>query len=122
MKENDVVASLGALAQETRLAIFRRLVRAGPKGEAAGAIGEALKIAAPTLSFHLKGLERAGLIGARRESRNIFYAVDCGRMREVLDYLVSDCCANDPQICCLPAAIKEPSHEAVSRPRQRARS
>jgi len=122
VRSNETVTALGALAQETRLAIFRRLVRAGPKGEAAGAIGEALKIAAPTLSFHLKELERAGLVSARRESRNIFYAVDCGRMREVLDYLVNDCCANDPQICCLPVTIKETKNETVSRARQRARS
>ena len=122
MRSNETVAALSALAQETRLAIFRRLVRAGPKGEAAGVIGEALKIAGPTLSFHLKALERVGLVSARRESRNIFYAVDCERMRGLLDYLVSDCCANDPQICCLPLAMKDTKNETVSRPRQRARS
>jgi DNA-binding transcriptional ArsR family regulator len=99
MKSPDALAVLAALSQETRLAIFRRLVRAGPAGEAAGAIAEALATPAPTLSFHLKELERAGLIVQRRESRSLIYAVHVERMRELLSFLMKDCCGGRPEIC-----------------------
>ncbi len=99
MKSPEALAALAALSQETRLAIFRRLVRAGPTGEAAGAIAEALDTPAPTLSFHLKELERAGLIVQRRESRNLIYAVQVGRMRALLSFLTKDCCGGRPEIC-----------------------
>lgn len=105
---------LAALAQDTRLAIFRRLVRAGPAGESAGAIAEALSTPSPTLSFHLKELERAGLITQRRESRSLFYTASYDGMRELLAYLMEDCCAGLPEIC---ANTWEDQHEAVSRPR-----
>jgi DNA-binding transcriptional ArsR family regulator len=91
--------ALSALAQETRLAIFRRLVRAGPYGETAGAIAEALAVPAPTLSFHLKDLERAGLVVQRRESRNLIYAARTETMRDLLAYLMKDCCGGCPEIC-----------------------
>jgi DNA-binding transcriptional ArsR family regulator len=99
MKSNDALSALSALAQDTRLAIFRRLVRAGPEGETAGAIAEALDTPAPTLSFHLKELERAGLIVQRRESRHLIYAVHLGRMRELLSFLMKDCCGGRPEVC-----------------------
>jgi DNA-binding transcriptional ArsR family regulator len=99
MKSQDALAALAALSQETRLAIFRRLVRAGPKGEAAGVIAEALDTPAPTLSFHLKELERAGLIVQRRESRHLIYAAQIERMRELLFFLTKDCCGGRPDIC-----------------------
>ena len=99
MEQNDALGALAALAQDTRLAIFRRLVRAGPSGEAAGAIGEALAIPAPTLSFHLKELERAGLISQRRESRHLIYAVRLEQMRALLGFLMNDCCRGNPQAC-----------------------
>lgn len=99
MESNDALAALSALAQETRLAIFRRLVGAGPRGEAAGAIAEALKTPAPTLSFHLKELERAGLIVQRRESRSLIYAARYERMRDLLGFLMKDCCGGRPEIC-----------------------
>ena len=99
MESKQALLGLAALAQETRLAIFRRLVRAGPQGENAGAIAEALGTPAPTLSFHLKELERAGLITQRRESRSLIYAARYDGMRDLLAYLVEDCCAGRPEFC-----------------------
>jgi len=99
MKSLDALTTLAALSQETRLAIFRRLVRAGPAGEAAGVIAESLGTPAPTLSFHLKELERAGLIVQRRESRHLIYAVRVERMRALLSFLMKDCCGGRPEIC-----------------------
>ncbi|HEY0106348.1 MAG TPA: metalloregulator ArsR/SmtB family transcription factor [Rhizomicrobium sp.] len=99
MESTDALTKLAALAQETRLAIFRRLVRAGPDGESAGAIAQALATPAPTLSFHLKELERAGLVTQRRVSRSLIYAAQYDGMRDLLSYLVEDCCAGRPEIC-----------------------
>jgi len=99
MKSDEALPALAALAQETRLAIFRRLVRAGAAGESAGALAEALGTPAPTLSFHLKELEHAGLIAQRRESRNIIYAARYERMRQLLSYLTKDCCGGHPEVC-----------------------
>ena len=99
MESEAALAKLSALAQETRLAIFRRLVRAGPPGESAGAIADALATPAPTLSFHLKELERAGLITQRRESRSLIYAAHYDGMRTLLAFLMEDCCAGRPEIC-----------------------
>ena len=99
MKIKDAVVALGSLAQETRLAVFRHLVAAGPEGVAAGDIAKKLKVAAPTLSFHLKELEHAGLIRAAREGRSIVYAADVKAMRALLSYLMEDCCGGRPEIC-----------------------
>jgi len=97
MKTEQVVAALGALAQDTRLAIFRALVRAhsprdGKGGLAAGDIGEALGVAPATLSFHLKELAHAGLVSARREGRSIVYKADLDAMRGLTAFLLKDCC------------------------------
>lgn len=99
MKTKDALPALSALAHETRLAVFRRLVKAGPDGIPAGALGAALDVAAPTLSFHLKELEHAGLVRARRESRSIVYSADFARMRALLSYLMEDCCQGRPEMC-----------------------
>ncbi|MGA7712091.1 MAG: metalloregulator ArsR/SmtB family transcription factor [Rhizomicrobium sp.] len=105
MKSHDALAALSALSRETRLAIFRRLVRKGPPGETAGALADALKIPSPTLSFHLKELERAGLIAQRRESRNLIYTARFDQMRALLSFLMMDCCEGRPEICGL--SLKE---------------
>ncbi len=101
---------LAALGHETRLAIFRLLVQAGPKGVSAGAIGEKLAIAPPTLSFHLAHLSRVGLIKGRQESRFIYYAANYATMDELLAYLTRNCCQGSQ---CLPrtaaAAVRKPS-------------
>ena len=91
--------ALAALAQETRLSIYRLLIEAGPEGVAAGRIGETLKVPAATLSFHLKELSRAGLVSSRQERQFIFYAVDFERMAELMTFLTQNCCKGMPQAC-----------------------
>jgi DNA-binding transcriptional ArsR family regulator len=104
MKSKQAVAALAALSQETRLAVVRHLVASGPSGKPAGRIASHLKVAPPTLSFHLKELERAGLVTQRRESRNIIYAANFTAMRALLSYLMEDCCGGRPEICDIDVA------------------
>lgn len=99
METKTAIESLSALAQETRLEVFRLLVREGPDGLPAGAIAERLGVPAPTLSFHLAQLVRAGLALARRDGRSIGYAADYGGMNALLTYLTEDCCQGRPEIC-----------------------
>ena len=117
MEIKTAVTALGALAQETRLAIFRLLVEAGPEGVAAGSIGETLKVPGATLSFHLKELARSGLVTARQERQFIYYAVEFERMAELMTFLTQNCCHGMPQKCltvvetalgdcCAPAKVK----------------
>ena len=93
MKHQDIVRALAALAQDSRLAVFRLLVKRGPEGHSAGEIGEKLDIPGPTLSFHLKELAQAGLITPRKASRYIYYAPAFDRMNELLGYLTENCCS-----------------------------
>jgi len=99
MEEKQALAALGALAHETRLAVFRLLVRQGPSGMPAGEVAARLGVPAPTLSFHLKELERAGLLRATRRHRQILYATDYASTRGLLDFLTRDCCQGHPDIC-----------------------
>ncbi len=99
MKTNDAVKALGGLAQESRLEIFRLLVRKGAVGMAAGDLAEHFSMPAPTMSFHLKELSNAGLIASRRESRSIIYAANYGHMQELLDFLMENCCADNGGKC-----------------------
>lgn len=85
--------ALAALAQDSRLAVFRLLVKRGPEGYAAGEIGERLDIPAPTLSFHLKALAQAGLVTTRKESRYVYYAADFERMNGLVAFLTENCCS-----------------------------
>ena len=94
MKPTTVVARLAAAARESRLAVFRLLVKAGPEGLCVGDIGARLKVAPATLSFHLKELTHAGLIKPRQESRFIYYAPDFKAMNELLSYLTENCCGS----------------------------
>lgn len=99
MDEQQAIAALTALSHETRLRVLRRLMAEGPSGLAAGEIAQALDIPPPTLSFHLKELERAGLLRSWRRRRQIFYAVEIEGMRQLLAFLTQDCCHGHPEIC-----------------------
>src|SRR6516164_287873 len=99
MKTKTAIQALGALAQETRLAIFRLLVERGPEGLAAGAIAEALDLPPSSLSFHLAQLSHAGLIIQRRQSRSLIYTVDFDAMGELMGYLSENCCGGNPSAC-----------------------
>jgi DNA-binding transcriptional ArsR family regulator len=90
---------LSALAQESRLAAFRLLVKAGPDGLPAGVIAREVGVRPNTLSTHLAILEHAGLVQARREGRSVIYAADYAAMRGLLGFLVEDCCGGKPEIC-----------------------
>lgn len=93
MKSEAAVARLYALAQTSRLAVFRLLVRKGPDGMAAGEIAERLKVAPNALSFHLKELTGAGLLKSRQEGRFVIYAPDFKAMNALIGYLTENCCA-----------------------------
>lgn len=95
----QAVGTLSALAQETRLAVFRLLVREGPGGLPAGEIAARLQVTPATLSFHLAQLEGAGLLSSNRCSRQIVYRVDLAGTRRLLAYLTEDCCQGRPELC-----------------------
>lgn len=99
MEIKQAVKSLTALAQESRLRVFRLLVPAGEEGIAAGEIAEELGIPSATLTFHLKELAHAGLVESRREGRSIIYSLRVCGMRELLEFLAKDCCQGRPQLC-----------------------
>lgn len=100
----DAVKRLSALAQESRLEIFRLLMKAGPQGMAAGEIARALDTPANTMSAQLLVLSNAQLIGARRQGRSIIYSVDFAAMSDLLVFLTEDCCGGRPEICAPLAA------------------
>jgi len=93
------VDALGALAHETRLSVFRMLVKAGADGLIAGAIAERQGVPPSTMSHHLATLERAGLVQSKRESRLIHYRADYAGMRRLLTFLMQDCCQGAPEMC-----------------------
>ncbi|WP_234265814.1 ArsR/SmtB family transcription factor [Hydrogenophaga sp. NFH-34] len=103
MEETDVVKALGALAQETRLRIFRLLVVAGPEGLNPGHMAEELGIASTALSFHLKELSHSGLISSERDGRNLFYRASIPQMNDLLAYLTAHCCQGQ---ACLESPTK----------------
>lgn len=108
METNAAVTRLSALAQESRLSVFRLLVQAGPEGMAAGDVARALDIPANTLSAQFTVLANAGLVTSRREGRSILYAADYDGMSDLLVFLMEDCCQGRPEVCA-------PLAEAASR-------
>src|SRR5580698_5130725 len=111
MKAAAVIEALGALAHEHRLAVFRLLVERGPEGLPAGHIGKRLGLAPSSLTFHLQGLQRAGLISHRRESRQLIYSADFDSMNEVIGYLTENCCAGSQ---CVPKCAPARSRRAAT--------
>jgi len=103
MDLSTATQSLSALAQETRLEIFRYLVQRGPAGVPVGTIAEQFELPGATLSFHLNALKQAGLLSVRRAGRMLFYSPDFARMGELLAYLMEDCCGGQ----CSPAAVSK---------------
>lgn len=99
MKTQTALAALAALAQESRLAIFRYLVEAGPNGSSVGPIAEALSLPAATLSFHLKELTHADLLVSRQEGRFIWYSANFETMNGLIEYLTENCCGGKSELC-----------------------
>lgn len=99
MESAEAVKALSALAQPTRLAIYRLLVVCGPEGIAAGRVAEKLKVAPATLSFHFRALSHAGLIESRQDGRFIYYAANFAAMNDMVAYLTESCCGGDMVAC-----------------------
>jgi ArsR family transcriptional regulator, arsenate/arsenite/antimonite-responsive transcriptional repressor len=117
MRTPDVIAALGALAHEHRLAIYRLLVQRGPEGLSAGTIGQRIGLLPSSLTFHLQNLQRAGLVAQRRESRQLFYSVDFGAMNGLVGYLTENCCGNSGTDCstsCAPATPAKVNRRAAN--------
>jgi ArsR family transcriptional regulator, arsenate/arsenite/antimonite-responsive transcriptional repressor len=125
MEKANAIAALAALAQESRLDIFRLLVQAGSAGLPAGQIGERLELPSPTLSFHLNQLRHAGLVTFRREGRSLIYMAEYEAMNRLVAYLTENCCRGDLAACA--ATVCDPlqtfsegdRHGAVTRARVR---
>jgi ArsR family transcriptional regulator, arsenate/arsenite/antimonite-responsive transcriptional repressor len=108
MKSKDAIAALSALASESRLAVYRLLVKRGPRGYTPSELAARLELPAPTLSFHLKGLVQAGLVVGRRESRNLFYSPNFDRMNALVGFLAENCCSLADENCgtsCKPRSL-----------------
>jgi ArsR family transcriptional regulator len=111
MEPSDAVAALAALAQDSRLDVYRLLVQAGPEGLAAGSIASALGLAPNTLTFHFDRLRQAGLVTVRRAGRSMIYAARYDTMNGLIAYLTENCCGGRPEQCapviaCKPARAK----------------
>jgi DNA-binding transcriptional ArsR family regulator len=121
--QKRAIAALGALAQETRLELFRLLIACGPQGLPAGVIAERLGVQPSSLSFHLAQLSHAGLVAQRRLGRQLIYSAEYDAMNALLGYLTENCCGRGD--CCIPAcdpadAFATGEHdEAPARARQR---
>ncbi len=99
MDQSQALDAFGALSQETRLRIVRLLVKAGPEGMPAGAIGDSVDASSSNVSFHLSHLERAGLIQSRREARSIIYRAAYPALAGLIAFLMGDCCGGRPEVC-----------------------
>ncbi len=105
MEKDDALHALAALGQETRLDVFRLLVKAGRDGLTAGAVAEALDVLPNTLSTHLAALSRSGLVRAERDGRSICYRADLVTMQHLVTYLLQDCCGGNPELCAPIASL-----------------
>jgi len=117
METKQAIQALSALAQESRLSIYRLLITAGRKGLPAGVIGEKLDLPPATLSFHLAGLTRAGLAQSRQDGRFVIYSADYDNMNRLLAFLTENCCSGS---ACQPQATKGNQDETIPRARRRA--
>ncbi len=111
MKSKEAIESLAALAQESRLAIFRALVKRGPEGYTPTQLGEKLNVTASTLSFHLKELQRAELIDVRRDGRFLYYRPNFAHMNQLIGFLTENCCVLADKGCgpeCASPAVETP--------------
>jgi len=118
MEKIDAVVALSALAQDSRLDVFRLLVEAGPDGMPAGEIAEALGLAPNTLTFHFDRLRAAGLVSVRRDGRSMIYAARFETMNALVGFLTDNCCGGQPERClperrCDPAKATKRKREAV---------
>lgn len=110
METKAAISALAALAQESRLAVFRLLVKQGPAGMAASKIAEQLGVVPSSLSFHLKELSHAGLITPRPEGRFVIYAANFSTMNALLAFLTDSCCSGNP---CLAIASADCANDAI---------
>ncbi|MDQ3511520.1 MAG: ArsR family transcriptional regulator [Pseudomonadota bacterium] len=117
MQTQQALDALAALAQKTRLAIFRRLVELGPEGACPGDLAAAVGVAAATLSFHLKSLQQAGLIDAEQHGRSITYTANFAAMQGLIGYLGDNCCGGDASRCAPVAAQPRIAGSATRRAR-----
>ncbi|MGA7265296.1 MAG: metalloregulator ArsR/SmtB family transcription factor [Stellaceae bacterium] len=122
MDQKRAIAALGALAQETRIELFRLLVTCGPEGLPAGVIAEKLGVMPSSLSFHLQQLVHAGLITQRRLSRQLIYSAEYGTMNELMAYLTENCCGRGACVpVCNPADTFTKGETDEAPPRTRIR-
>lgn len=113
MEMKNAVLALAALAQDSRLEVFRLLVQAGASGMPAGQVGSRLDIPGATLSFHLSQLRNAGLVHVRRDGRSLIYAANYDGMNALMGFLTENCCAGDAAACRAP--VCNPASATVSR-------
>ncbi len=116
MDNDRAVIALAALAQQSRLSVFRRLVALGPAGAFAGELAGYLQIPANTLSFHLKTLAHAGLVVAQSQGRHVSYRVDFVQMQSLMGFLNDHCCAGQPELCAPASAHSQTARPAKSAP------
>ena len=114
MESEKAVLALEALAQASRLGVFRLLVTAGPEGLPAGRIAEEMELPNATLSFHLAQLKNAGLIRCERQSRSLIYSADFDSMNELVSFLTENCCRGNAAQCA-PAGARKPARKGSSR-------